>query len=189
MGSISKKRKHGVEKSAVSEMEANEVEHIDADLPSTAWVLDVFSDWHTINDEDLYDGSAKTIEQHSIGVPHYDECVELPSSEWMGEVTVKLANNHSIHLEDAIHVESVRYNLVSLKMLRSQVAQPLGRNSPYSLKMSSGHLHLVAKANGSKTQITARVANRIVLLTKEPSIEEIIEYASEHRCGHGKRDI
>lgn len=156
-------------------------EYLEADLPRNAWVLNGHLSDHVVNDNHLFKNS-QSVEPFDIGVPHFKDLSVTLHPEEIGNVKLRLANKQSIRLEAAVYVESSHYNMVSLKKLRTQIKEPLSGNSSYSLRKYGDHLYLVDEARGNaRTQITRRVANRIVLLTEEPSIDEIIEYAKNHQ--------
>lgn len=178
MSSTDDERSDGGEQSVEG---AGGFEFLEAELPRNAWVLNGYLSDHVVNDNHWFSKS-EAVPHFEIGVPHFKGVSAKLYPEEKGSMRMRLANKHSIRLEDVLYVESSNYNLLSLKKLRTQQTEPLSGSSSCSLRKYGDHLFLVNERSGNvRTQITRRVANRIVLLTEEPSIEEIIEFAIHHQ--------
>ena len=182
MSSIYKARSGGGKKSTGHAGETGAFEFIEAELPRSAWVINGFLSDHILNDNYLFRQSKSVEPDYEINIPHFKSTSLKLHPEEIGNVKVKLASKPSIHLQDAVYCPNANYNLVSLKQLRTQLREPLS-NPSYKLKKRGDHLYLVDELDDIATQITMRVANRIVLMTKEPSIEQVIDYAVAHQQG------
>lgn len=99
----------------------------------------------------------------------------------MGNINLRLQCGQTIHIEDAVYIDSAKFNVISIQSLREQKASPLEPDSNYSLGTDKDHLYLVDKEDGERIRLTRRVANRIVLLTEKPSIEEVTKHAEANR--------
>ena len=99
----------------------------------------------------------------------------------MGNINLRLKCGQVIHIEDAVYVDSAKFNVISIQSLKEQKLNPLDEDSNYSLCIDKNHLYLVDKNGDKRIQLTRRVANKMVLLTEEPSIEQVIAHAEENR--------
>ena len=122
-----------------------------------------------------------------IESPHFSEFLELSGLEVMGNVDVRLACGEILHIEDAFYADKAKYNLISVQSLREQKMNPMGTDSNYCLRTFKNQLYLFDENDGELLPLTRKVANRSVLMTRDPTIKEVIAHAVSHQIPESKK--
>ena len=139
-----------------------------AELPKSTWVLHS-GDTHIVNDRRLLVAARKCDEYL------YDLSGRRMEAKFVGDVHLKLDNNLMIDLQRVRFSKEAKYNLLSEGALRVDMG--------FAIEFGQLKTHLRFKdKSGVETRFEAAntVAGKFVVLTKEPAIETVIEYAANH---------
>ena len=158
-----------------------------SELPPSTWLVADDLDWCVVNNLSLIT-EAKDLEGSMyFQSPYFNEFLEIHGLEVMGNVDLQLECGEVLHIEDAVYINSAKYNLFSVQSLKSQTQNPLNSDSDYCLRKHKDHLYLFDESDGERILLTRKLANRTVLLTKDPSIQEVTEFALKHKIRDNKK--
>lgn len=139
-----------------------------ARMPKSTWVLHS-GDTHITNDRSLL-VSARDCDEHLFG-----KFGNRMKALAIGDIYLELANNLTLHLQRVRYVPDVMYNLLSDIVLQNEMG--------FAIEFDKPKTHLCFKENsGGETRFEAinMVAGLFVFLTKNPTIEDVVEYAAAH---------
>lgn len=139
-----------------------------ADLPKSAWVMHS-GDTHITNDRSLLRDARDCDESL------YGQFGNSMRAQAIGEVHLELYNNRTLHLKSVRFVPTAKYNLISDKVLAREVSFTINFGSQNVLLRMMDQSGAETRFEGAKT-----VGGKFVFLTKQPTIDEVIEFAREH---------
>lgn len=143
-------------------------QNFQSELPKSTWVLHS-GDTHVTNNRNVLISSTKC-DEHL-----YNLSGGRMEAKAIGDVHLKLANNLMLDLQRVRFAPDAKCNLISEGALRVDMG--------FAIEFGEQKTHLRFKDKSgaeSRFELAETVAGKFCVLTDEPAIENVIEYAAAH---------